>query len=542
MHLLSALLFLYLTSTLLSASQDYFISPIGDDNHQGRKDSPFKTLKKALSLTEAGGRIYLRKGVYPLGIYINVKGSKNAPIMISAFKDEKVLFKGNKSSKNNDLRIRGNWIILQNIEIKHSYNGLLIEKGASHNIIKNISSHDNHFSGFMLTRGASYNTLINCDAYKNIDFGGSLGDGGHADGFGTGSRIGNEQYIGEGNRFINCRAWKNSDDGFDFWKSGNPVTVIGCSSYENGYAKGDGNGFKLGPHNPIHPNDTHLVINSKAWGNRQNGFGYNDNKSALLLHNNIAYNNFINYKFLGKASHIMIDNESIHSQQPNKLSSHIINIDNNWKSDNNFSPTEKQTISSIIIMGDSTVSDYAADSDMGGWGEFLKYLLPKTKVRNFAKSGKSSKTFYLDGLWDKTYQSLEKGSILLMQFGHNDSHINSREGTSMEEYRAFLTHYITQAKAKGVYPILVTPMHRLKFDANGHLRQDLKKYETTMLALAKKHHIPCINLYAISESLFEKLGEEKSKLFSPNNKDKTHFSKIGAAVLASYVVESLLDE
>ncbi len=313
------------------AAHTYFLSTRGDDAHPGTRSKPFRSMQKALSVLEAGDRLYIRGGTYPLGIYIDTEGSAEAPVTISAYRNEKVVFKGDRSPHNNDLRIRGSWIILKNIEIMQSYNGLVIEKGASYNIIENVSSHHNHFSGFMLTRAAAHNTLIGCKAYDNFDRGGSQGEGGNADGFGTGSRIGNDQYIGVGNVFIDCSAWHNSDDGFDFWKSGNPVTVINCKAYENGLADGDGNGFKLGPQNPLHPNDTHIVINAKAWRNRQNGFDYNDNRSPLTLYGNIAYANGVNYKFEGKSRHILIGNFSILSGREDKLSPYIIDICNRWR-------------------------------------------------------------------------------------------------------------------------------------------------------------------------------------------------------------------
>ena len=324
--------FAFILSLLLSTLQakHYFLAPDGNDSNQGSKQKPFFSIKKSLKALKAGDTLFIREGTYPLGIIIDIKGEENAPIMISAYAKEKVLFLGNNSPKNNDIRLRGDWIIIKNIEISHSYNGLVIEKKASHNIVTNVSSHHNHFSGFMITRGAAYNTIINCNAYDNFDKGGSLGDGGNADGFGTGSRIGEKQFIGKGNRFINCKSWHNSDDGFDFWKSGNAVTVINCDAYDNGYAKGDGNGFKLGPNNPLFSHDNHLVINSKAWNNRQNGFDYNDNKEAITLFNNIAYNNKVNYKFLQYAKHILINNKSILSHQENKLSPNIIDINNQW--------------------------------------------------------------------------------------------------------------------------------------------------------------------------------------------------------------------
>lgn len=320
----------FLTFTLF-AGETYIVSKkMGNDANPGTRTRPFKTMKKALSILKPGDTLYIRAGTYPLGIFVNTKASPQAPITIAAYPNEKVLFRGNGSARNNDFRIRGNWIIIKNIELMRSYNGLVIEKKGSHNIIENVTSHHNHFSGFMLTRGAAHNTLINCKAHDNFDKGGSLGDGGNADGFGTGSRIGNDQYIGIGNTFINCSAWHNSDDGFDFWRSGNPVTIIGCKAYENGLAQGDGNGFKLGPENPVHPSDNHIVINSRAWRNRQNGFDYNDNKAVLTLSGNIAYANGTNYKLLGNSPHILVNNISVLPKSKDKLSHFIVDINNHW--------------------------------------------------------------------------------------------------------------------------------------------------------------------------------------------------------------------
>ncbi len=532
---------LILHVTLFATGRTLYIAPYGDDKSDATLQSPLKTLQKALTMVDNGDTIYLREGSYPLGIYINQKATKKAPIMISAYQNEHVLFKGDRSCKNNDFRIRGDWIIVQNIEIENSCNGLLLEKGASHNLIKHVVSHGNHFSGFMITRGAAYNTLINCDAYDNFDKGGSMGDGGNADGFGTGSRIGNNQYIGRGNRLVHCRAWHNSDDGFDFWKSGNPVMLIKCQAYNNGYAKGDGNGFKLGPNNPLHSNDHHVVLSSKAWDNKQNGFDYNDNKDSLILVDNSAYNNLVNYKFYGQAEDIMIENRSIQSKRANKLSPHIIDIKNIWHAKEKFVADDNPINPTILVIGDSTVANYSHEDKKGGWGEMLGYFLPYSKVVNFAKSGKSSKTFYQDGIWDKTAQLLKRNMILLIQFGHNDSHVGEREGTSTKEYLSYIEFYIQEAKKRGAYPILVTPMHRIKFDRDGKLREDLKKYERAMLTLSKKNNIACINLYAYSEDLFEALGTRALPLFLADMKDKTHFSKTGAAILAGYVAREILD-
>src|SRR5262245_45409627 len=75
----------------------------------------------------------------------------------------------------------------------------------------------------------------------------------------------------------------------------------------------------------------------------------------------------------------------------------------------------------LAIIGDSTVCDYPAEKPERGWGMFIEgYFQPGTvHVSNFAKSGRSTKTFIKEGMWDKTLK--ERPNFILIQFGHNDS-------------------------------------------------------------------------------------------------------------------------
>ena len=65
-----------------------------NDNNQGTINSPWKTLTRALnkkhSTLQAGDTVYLREGKYK-GIKVTVSGSVNAPIIIKAWKKEKVV-------------------------------------------------------------------------------------------------------------------------------------------------------------------------------------------------------------------------------------------------------------------------------------------------------------------------------------------------------------------------------------------------------------------------------------------------------------------
>ena len=75
----------------------------------------------------------------------------------------------------------------------------------------------------------------------------------------------------------------------------------------------------------------------------------------------------------------------------------------------------------IAIIGDSTVCEYPEDSPSRGWGHFIgEHFKDGVRVLNLAASGRSTKTFIAEGRWKRTLD--EKPDVVLIQFGHNDSH------------------------------------------------------------------------------------------------------------------------
>src|SRR5262249_28752519 len=61
-------------------------------------------------------------------------------------------------------------------------------------------------------------------------------------------------------------------------------------------------------------------------------------------------------------------------------------------------PGPRQNPTRIVILGDSTVSDYPADSPLRGWGQVIgQGFTDEVTVRNLAVSGRSTKTFLAEG-------------------------------------------------------------------------------------------------------------------------------------------------
>lgn len=195
----------------------------------------------------------------------------------------------------------------------------------------------------------------------------------------------------------------------------------------------------------------------------------------------------------------------------------------------------------IAIIGDSTVCNYPTDKPDRGWGMFLEeqFTPGSVKVSNLAASGRSTKTFIKEGRWTKTLA--EKPDIILIQFGHNDSHAAERpEATNAAtDYREYLNQYIDEARAVGATPILVTPMVRRNFHADGKLADILQPYADAMKEVAAAKKAPVIDLHTASKTLVEGLGPEKAAAHANKPGDNTHFNETGARAMVELVMKEL---
>ena len=94
-------------------------------------------------------------------------------------------------------------------------------------------------------------------------------------------------------------------------------------------------------------------------------------------------------------------------------------------------------------------------------------------------------------------------------------------------------------------------MHRRRFDESGKIVNSLEEFPEAMRQTAMEEKVPCIDIHAMSKTLFEALGPENSKKafvhYPPNSfagqtqplADNTHFSNYGAYLLAQCVVKGI---
>ena len=125
----------------------------------------------------------------------------------------------------------------------------------------------------------------------------------------------------------------------------------------------------------------------------------------------------------------------------------------------------------IVIIGDSTVCDYPATRPNRGWGQFIEERFKDGTVKSSTSPPRGAAPRHLSRKAAGRRRSRKNPIIVLIQFGHNDSHAPDQpEATdAATDYKEFLRRYVDESRAIGATPILVTPMVRRTFGADGKI-------------------------------------------------------------------------
>ena len=208
----------------------------------------------------------------------------------------------------------------------------------------------------------------------------------------------------------------------------------------------------------------------------------------------------------------------------------------------------------IFLAGDSTMSIKSEKNyPETGWGmPFIHFWNENLTIVNKAKNGRSTKTFLSEGLWKQIMDEATAGDYVFIQFGHNDevkSKVNSY--TTPDEFTSNLKKYIGDAREKKMIPVLLTPVARRKFDADGKIEETHKEYSALVRKVAAEEKLLFIDLDTPSMKLYQQFGVEQSKLLfcqlkpgeHPNypdgKEDNTHFNELGARLIAQLVLKEI---
>ncbi|MBP1202344.1 lysophospholipase L1-like esterase [Duganella sp. 1411] len=216
------------------------------------------------------------------------------------------------------------------------------------------------------------------------------------------------------------------------------------------------------------------------------------------------------------------------------------------------------SLPSLFLVGDSTVKSGGANGAIG-WGERIApfFNTDKINVVNHAIGGRSSRTFFTEGRWDKVLAQLKAGDIVAIQFGHNDGarigdpagkNRGSVPGTgpeTVEDTRPdgvkeqvhtfgwYMARYVADAKAKGATVILLSPVpHRDVWEQG----RDFANYAQWDEEVARKNGALFADLTMIVSDAYRKAGAVTVNGYFSDA--RTHTNEAGAQFNAARVVDA----
>ena len=219
----------------------------------------------------------------------------------------------------------------------------------------------------------------------------------------------------------------------------------------------------------------------------------------------------------------------------------------------------------LFIIGDSTASN---GPDLG-WGDHLAHYFDTTKINvaNRAHAGRSSRSYMVEGAWDKVLAEMKPGDYVMLQWGHNDggdlggakprgslhglgeetqdvpqtTGVMAGKVETLHTYGWYNRKYVADTQAKGATPMFLslTEQNIWRPDANGvpQLAHGMAGYDKMEQQMAETAHIAYIDMGSVEWDRLSKTGPEKTALLFPI--DHTHTSAEGAELNAQSVVIAL---
>lgn len=129
----------------------------------------------------------------------------------------------------------------------------------------------------------------------------------------------------------------------------------------------------------------------------------------------------------------------------------------------------------FLALGDSLLQENGKDTyPQKGWIQMLPFFLAvpsEDTILDFAKNGRSTKSFLDEGLFASALQAAQAGDIAFVSFGHNDEKKEDplRYTAPYGDYQKNLAFMAKALGDKGVSVIFVTSMSRLHYDRKGQL-------------------------------------------------------------------------
>jgi lysophospholipase L1-like esterase len=212
------------------------------------------------------------------------------------------------------------------------------------------------------------------------------------------------------------------------------------------------------------------------------------------------------------------------------------------------------------IVGDSTVRSGGTGVGLWGWGERIAPFFDTNKINvaNHAIGGRSARTYFTEGRWQKVADAIKPGDFVIIQFGHNDQGrigdpamkgrpdgkgigdetVEDTKPDGAKElvhtFGWYMAKFVTEAEAHGATAIICSPIpHKQRWETG----RDFASIAEWDEQVAKNKGALYFDLTMVITQAYKKEGVEKVAAFFADK--GTHTTDSGAQFNAARVIAGL---
>lgn len=214
---------------------------------------------------------------------------------------------------------------------------------------------------------------------------------------------------------------------------------------------------------------------------------------------------------------------------------------------------DKYRKSVVWVAGDSESADYYAIDANGddldnekimitGFGSQLgKFLSDDYAVANYGQPSATVKTWYNE-CFESVNTLIQKGDTILIDFGINEV-ASSSNSIGIDEMKQYMQTIIGAAKAKGVTPVIMSPIYNGKYQHKAYFTYSTASKDNAMYDFAEEMGVECIDLNKytqlyVSEAITA-TGDESWRANNYHVADNLHLTQHSALLTASFIAAEL---
>ena len=198
----------------------------------------------------------------------------------------------------------------------------------------------------------------------------------------------------------------------------------------------------------------------------------------------------------------------------------------------------------IYMLGDSTMQDWAEGYyPKQGQGQDFHYWFDVNKAAvvnrgqggmSLGGGGKDKKGNTAVGYYDMFFKKgcsnggciadkLQAGDYVVVQFGINDVNYSTEDF-----FASNMKKLVSDVRAKGAYPIIMSPIRRLYYDSPTQIHNSYRGYPALNQSLATELNVPFIDMSEMVANYMISVGERYSAQFIFNYATKSEYSNLGS--------------